>query len=161
MLRPVFAPHLATLAGMSRSVDDWIYDNILIPYGGRLFSIADAVTTLDETFDAYGVSPSFFTDWRWYKNIHGENRDYNKRAIDQYLRNVTTLIDYRVEIPPMPRNVGRRILSLSEKIFYTMAKAENSNSNRSSSAHCQLAAWHRRACRRRIKDYCRFACGGR
>ena len=140
VLRPVFAPHLATLAGMSRSVDDWIYDNILIPYGGRLFSIADAVTALDEKFDAYGVSPSFFTDWRWYKDIHGKKRDYNKRAIDQYLRNVATLIDYRVEIPPMPRNVGRSILSLSEKIFYTMAKAENSNSTR---PHPRIANWLR------------------
>ena len=140
VLRPVFAPHLATLPGMSRSVDDWIYDNILIPYGGHLFSIEDAITALDDLFDAYGVSPSFFTDWRWYKNVHGESRDYNRRAVDQYIQNVATLIDYRVEIPPMPRNVGRRILSLAEKTFYTMSKAENSNSTK---PYPQIANWLR------------------
>jgi 2-polyprenyl-3-methyl-5-hydroxy-6-metoxy-1,4-benzoquinol methylase len=133
VLAPFFKPHLATLKGMSRSVEDWIYDNILIPYTGRLFSIADAIAALDESFDIYGTSPSFLTDWRWYKEIHGEQRRaYNQRAVDQYLRNVTTLIDYRVEIPPMPLKTGKRTLALAEKIFYSMVAMENSGSTEKS-----------------------------
>lgn len=130
VLRPVFAPHLATLKGMSRSVDDWIYDNILIPYSGRLFSIKDAVKALDDSFDLYSMSPNFLTDLRWYKNICGSQREYNRRAVDQYMANLVTLIDYRVEIPPLRANDGKRLLSLAEKVFYTMKDMENSGSTR-------------------------------
>ncbi|MEI9888785.1 MAG: class I SAM-dependent methyltransferase [Rhizomicrobium sp.] len=127
-LRPIFAPHLATLKGMSRPIDDWMYDNILIPYGGRLFSMKAAITALDGSCDVYGTAPHFLTDWRWYKAIHGEDRRYNARGIEQYLSNVANLIDYRVEIPPLPERQGNEILENAEALFYTMAEMENSGS---------------------------------
>ena len=70
-LRPVFEPHLATLAGRSRLVDDWILDVVIQPWVGSTLTIADAIEALDGAFDVYGSSPQFFTDWRWYKDIHG------------------------------------------------------------------------------------------
>ena len=94
-LLPVFAPHLATLAGMSRRQDDWIIDNLLNPASiGPLLSIPDAVSTLDGEFDVFGASPRFLTDWRWYKAI-GTSGRYNERAIAEYWANVHNLLDYR------------------------------------------------------------------
>jgi SAM-dependent methyltransferase len=47
-LLPVFVPHLSSLSGMTRSHTDWIYDNLLIPYTGRLFGIEDAINALGQ-----------------------------------------------------------------------------------------------------------------
>ena len=69
VLCDVFQSHLSKLPGKTRSVEDWVYDNILIPYVGKLFSIADAIEALNSDFELHGSSPSVFTDWRWYKSI--------------------------------------------------------------------------------------------
>lgn len=92
ILRPVFAPHLATLKGMTRSVDDWIVDNLLNPASiGPTFSIPQACEALDDEFDLLGCSPRFLVDWRWYK----EGGSGNQWAIDAYWKQAHNLFDYR------------------------------------------------------------------
>lgn len=92
ILRPVFAPHLATLKGMTRSVDDWIIDNLLNPASiGPTFSIPDALTALDGRFELLGCSPRFLVDWRWYK----EQKPGLQWAIDAYWEQANNLMDYR------------------------------------------------------------------
>ncbi len=92
ILRPVFAPHLATLKGMTRSVDDWIIDNLLNPASiGPTFSIPEACEALDGRFEVLGCSPRFPMDWRWYKDA----KPGNQWAIDSYWRNAHNLMDYR------------------------------------------------------------------
>ncbi|MDP7420615.1 MAG: methyltransferase domain-containing protein [bacterium] len=101
-LRPFFSKHLATLKGMSRSIDDWIIDNTLNPIvGGKFLSIEDAIHALSGEFQVYGVSPHFFTDWRWYKDIHGKDKSSNDLAIDSYRRNLHNLLDYRYVYEPI------------------------------------------------------------
>jgi len=95
-LKPVFAPHLATLKGMTRSVEDWIVDNILNPASiGPTFSIPDALEAVEGKFCVLGCSPRFLIDWRWYKEADSSN----KWAIESYWRNCHNLYDYR-EIRP-------------------------------------------------------------
>ncbi len=97
MLRPVFAPHLATLKGMTRSVDDWIIDNLLNPASiGPTFSIPEACEALDGRLDVLGCSPRFLMDWRWYK----ESEHGNQWAIDAYWEQAHNLFDYRRIDPP-------------------------------------------------------------
>lgn len=92
VLRPVFAPHLATLTGMTRSVDDWIVDNLLNPASiGPTFSIPDACAQLAGRFEVLGCSPRFLTDWRWYK----AQTPGNQWAIDSYWTQAHNLMDYR------------------------------------------------------------------
>ncbi len=92
MLRPIFAPHLATLKGMTRSVDDWIIDNLLNPASiGPTFSIPEACEALDGRFEVLGCSPRFLLDWRWYKDA----RPGNQWAIDAYWEQAGNLLDYR------------------------------------------------------------------
>lgn len=58
-LRPLFSPHLASLTGRSRLVDDWILDVIVRPWVGEMLSVADAVAALDGDFDCYGGVAAF------------------------------------------------------------------------------------------------------
>ena len=97
-LLPAFAPHLATLRGMTRRHDDWIVDNLLSPASiGPLLSIPDAIAALDGEFDVYGASPRFLVDWRWYKAIAGESDGFNDRGIRTYWATVHNLLDFRGE----------------------------------------------------------------
>ncbi len=108
-LLPVFAPHLDTLAGMSRRQDDWIIDNLLNPASiGPLLSIPDAISTLDGEFDVFGASPRFLTDWRWYKAIGADGR-FNELAIDQYWANLHNLLDYRQLSSPRDPSDNQRL----------------------------------------------------
>jgi len=126
ILRPVFAPHLETLQGMSRPLDDWLYDNIFVPYSGKLFSIKDAITALYDDFDIYGTSPDFIQDWRWYKSIYGNDRLYNEHGMELYLSNVASFVDYRITLPAQTTASGETFLKLAEDAFYIMAEMENS-----------------------------------
>lgn len=116
-LRPVFEPHLATLKGRSRLVDDWILDVVIQPWMGSMLSIADAIEALDGAFDVYGSSPQFFTDWRWYKDIHGDGRDFNRNAIAAFYRELHNLIDYRQTLPPREPEANRELLALCDSIL--------------------------------------------
>lgn len=77
VLEPFFGEQLKTLKGMSRPVDDWIYDNIMQPTLGGRYSIKDAIMDAGQNLSVLGVSPHFLVDWRWYKDIHGEKCRYN------------------------------------------------------------------------------------
>jgi len=92
ILKPLFITHLATLNGMTRSVEDWIMDNILNPASiGPTFSIPEACEALEGRFSVLGCSPRFLLDWRWYK----EGDSSNAWAIKSYWRNCHNLLDYR------------------------------------------------------------------
>lgn len=117
ILRPVFQPHLDTLSGRSRLVDDWILDVIINPWLGSQLSIADAIETLDNEFDVYGVSPSFMSDWRWYKQIHGDDAAYNERAINAYYANLHNFIDYRFTWDARPEQPNQEMLAICDSLF--------------------------------------------
>jgi SAM-dependent methyltransferase len=109
-LLPVFSPHLSTVKGMTRRHDDWIVDNLLNPASiGPLLSIADAVAVLSGEFDVFGASPRFLIDWRWYKDIAGENDRFNEIALADYWANLHSLLDYRGVSPPRDPAENRRL----------------------------------------------------
>ena len=112
ILRPVFTPHLATLKGMTRSVDDWIIDNLLNPASiGPTFSIPDACAQLEGRFTVLGCSPRFLMDWRWYK----ESDSSNQWAIDSYWQQAHNLLDYRVVEPARDEADNRRLMTECEQ----------------------------------------------
>lgn len=107
VLRPVFAPHLATLTGITRSVDDWILDNLLNPASiGPTFSIPEACEALDGRFQVLGCSPRFLLDWRWYKDA----APGNQWAIDAYWQQAHNLLDYRRVEPPRSEGKNRALM---------------------------------------------------
>jgi SAM-dependent methyltransferase len=130
-LVPVFTPHLATLGGMSRSVEDWIYDNILNPFVGRTFGIDEAIEALGDEFDVYGSSPEFIVDLRWYKQLYGAERQFNENARIAYLENMINFLDYRVTVPAHDAKLGIAIRDLSRAAYATMQAIEASGGRRS------------------------------
>lgn len=125
ILRPFLTRSLKQLPGMSRSADDWIYDNVLQPIIGELFSIEDAIKCLHDQFDAYSTSPHFSVDWRWYKNICGPQKKYNNHLINAYKENIHNLIDYRHVFKPVNPVVINKLERLSQSIFDTSINMQN------------------------------------
>jgi SAM-dependent methyltransferase len=123
-LVPLFGPHLKTLTGMSRSVEDWIEDNVLIPFVGKTFGIDEAVAALGDSFDVYGSSPQFTTDLRWYKQLYGEERRFNERTATAYLENMMNFLDCRVTLPPHDAALGVSIRDLCRRIYQAMQTLE-------------------------------------
>lgn len=121
ILRPVFTPHLATLKGMTRSVDDWIVDNLLNPASiGPTLSIPEAITALDSEFDVLNSSPRFLSDWRWYK----ASPPGNQWALDAYWTTCHNLLDYRKIEPPRPEQQNRDLMDVCLKLRASVAAIE-------------------------------------
>ena len=117
ILRPVFEPHLNTLKGRSRLVDDWILDVIIHPWVGSMLSVADAIEALDFDYDVYGSSPRFLTDWRWYKEIVGDNRNWNERGLESYYANLHNFLDFRDIFEPREELENQELLAICDSLF--------------------------------------------
>jgi SAM-dependent methyltransferase len=127
-LTPYIQPHLQHLRGMSRPVEDWILDSIVQPMRDRrLLSIPDVVSCLDREFDVYGSSPRFLTDWRWYKEIIGDDRRFNELALDNYYKNNLNLLDYRFDFPEHSRAYGEKLEALGSRSWDLMCEIEHGN----------------------------------
>lgn len=112
-LMPVFSPQLSTLKAMSRRHDDWIIDNLINPASiFRLISIPGAIDVLKNEFDFYASSQHFVTDWRWYKEIVGKDRQFNKLAVEQYHQNAHNFLDYRRVMSPISPSLNHQLFKL-------------------------------------------------
>ncbi|REL26049.1 methyltransferase domain-containing protein [Thalassotalea euphylliae] len=129
-LTPFFTEQLSHLKGMSRNIRDLILDNIVHPFVGKPLSIAQAVQTLDENFNVYNASPGFITDWRWYKDIYGNNISANQTVINLFGSNIHNFIDYRSTAPALASEIGDQIVDLSSKLVEAiLAIGENTDFN--------------------------------
>jgi hypothetical protein len=123
ILAPIFEPHLRTLEATTRSSKDWILDNIVHPFTGKLFGIDEAIEVLGDEFDVYASSPHFFLDWRWYKRIAGRG-DYNARAVRAFRRLVCNMLDYRSNLSPHDEALGVAVLEACKQVYALMQRSE-------------------------------------
>jgi SAM-dependent methyltransferase len=117
-----FANDIASLRGMTRSIEDWVIDNIIQPNLGKMLSIEDAILTVQDSFIPMGVSPRFWVDWRWYKQIHGEANQPQKELIQCYHLNLHNLLDYRISEPAMNEDSTGKILAENSSNIMQVAK---------------------------------------
>ena len=130
ILKPLFEPHLKTLKGMSRPVDDWLLDNIVQPYDRvKLLNIPDAISSLTDNFDILGTSPKFITDWRWYKDIVDEEFSFNGVAIESYYRQNLNLVDYRFVFPQHSQEFGLELEAKCAEAWKLMCRLESGTIN--------------------------------
>jgi 2-polyprenyl-3-methyl-5-hydroxy-6-metoxy-1,4-benzoquinol methylase len=100
ILAEAFGPHLQTIPSMTRSVQDWIHDNVMNPaYMGIMLSLPMAIDDLGSTLSVLGTSPRFGSDWRWFKSLQGDQRAFNSHYLQQYARSLHNFADYRSEWP--------------------------------------------------------------
>ncbi len=124
-LLPMFTAHLDSLAGMSRRYDDWIIDNLIHP--GSIIdniSIPEILDKFATQLDYYAASPHFVTDWRWYKQITGEQRSQNRIATEQYWRNAHNFLDYRRLLPTQEVESGQQLYALCTDVRHLIGKYE-------------------------------------
>lgn len=92
----MFEPHLGTMRAMTRSAVDWVHDNMMNPaYFDLCLTIPSALRELGGTVTALGTNPSFGTDWRWFKALHGPARNFNQHVIDEYESALHNFLDYQ------------------------------------------------------------------
>lgn len=100
ILVEAFAPHLATIRGMTRSPEDWVHDNMMNPaYFDLCLTLRMALDEVGREFQAVGTSPLFRRDWRWFKALHGGRFEFNQTLLDECDRLAPCFLDYRVEQP--------------------------------------------------------------
>lgn len=129
-LLPVFSPHLSQLPGMTRRYDDWIIDTLINPAScSDLFTISDALTAFPEQIEFFSSSPHFVTDWRWYKDIYGPNRNFNQIALQQYWENIHNLLDYRFTFPPRDVTLNKQLYQICKSIRHNIQQYENNPKN--------------------------------
>jgi protein-L-isoaspartate O-methyltransferase len=94
----MFEPHLATMKAMTRSVTDWVQDNMINPaYFDLYLTIPDVLAEVGGEMTVVGTAPSFEVDWRWFKSLHGDSRDFNNYMIRQYQAQQHNLLDHEVD----------------------------------------------------------------
>ncbi len=97
----VFGRHLATMAAMTRSHEDWVRDCLLntayLPVALPLRLVIDSI---GPEMESLSFSPNFSVDWRWFKTGAGDARCLNALASNNYLANLHNFIDWRKMAPP-------------------------------------------------------------
>lgn len=82
ILMAAFSAHLSSMQAMSRLHEDWIQDNLLNP--AALTGVLTPAILLETlpNFDVYETYPKIMTDWRWYKELTGENKSLNQVLLE-------------------------------------------------------------------------------
>lgn len=127
ILLPIFEDHIRTLSGMSRLPEDWLIDTIIIPFSGSLFSLVDAIDSLESNFYFYRSSPNFVSDWRWYKDINTGNSSFNDFARECFLKNQHNFIDYRFSTPERKIQDNFELVTLCKSVYEYSKVFEDSN----------------------------------
>lgn len=70
-LTSFFTEQMSNLKGMSRSVEDWVRDDLLNPafQSSNLLSIGKVIELLPDNINILGTSQNMFTDYSWYKDV--------------------------------------------------------------------------------------------
>jgi 2-polyprenyl-3-methyl-5-hydroxy-6-metoxy-1,4-benzoquinol methylase len=124
VMRPFFQMNLEALPGANTLVDDFMMDSVIqhYPKDGKMQSVSDTIDALMGDFEIYASSPNFMVDWRWYKNIHGDQAQHNQRAIEQYERNIHNMLDYRGVSTAVTAAQSATIRGLCDNIFEATKK---------------------------------------
>ena len=113
ILCSAFSSHLNTLSSISRTHQHWLQDCLLNPhiYVGPL-SPNICFDVLGNEFAIYNSVPKLAHDWRWYKSLYGNSREFNLQFLKSYDAACHNLIDYRFVYNNRDINDNRKLESL-------------------------------------------------
>jgi SAM-dependent methyltransferase len=96
LLSAAFEPHLRTIPAMTRTCTDWVHDNVMNPaYFGILLTVPMVLEELGGAFEVLGSAPRFAAEWRWFKSLCGEHREFNRHFLAEYHANLHNFLDHR------------------------------------------------------------------
>jgi 2-polyprenyl-3-methyl-5-hydroxy-6-metoxy-1,4-benzoquinol methylase len=72
-----FEAQMKSAKGMSRSVEDWVKDDMLNPAfnNDKILTLEKAIQAFPEDFSVLGSSQKIFTDYSWYKDLNYKERN--------------------------------------------------------------------------------------
>ena len=84
-------------------------------YLGVILTVPMVLDELGDSFDVLGTSPRFGADWRWFKGLCGEERDFNRHLLAEYHAALHNFLDHRSILPARDpaRNVGLESAALA------------------------------------------------
>lgn len=84
-----FEPQFSKLEGMSRSIEDWVKDDMLNPafYNNDLLSLEEAIDIFPNNYYVLGSSQRIFTDYSWYKDLSYNERENIAKQFKQKQHN--------------------------------------------------------------------------
>lgn len=99
----MFGPHLSTIANMTRSHEDWVKDCLLNPhYLNVALPLDTLLDTIGGQMEVLATFPRFTADWRWFKALTGEARQFNAHTLDACRSHTLSFVDYRRLFAPRP-----------------------------------------------------------
>jgi hypothetical protein len=103
---------------MSRSINDWVIDNLINPASITLgneneFSFPIAIKSLSDDFIFYGSSPNFISNYKWYKDVL-DSKSYNLSIIEDYYSKVHNLINTN-EVGTSTISDNKLLINLTKK----------------------------------------------
>jgi hypothetical protein len=102
------------MKAMTRSATDWVQDNMINPaYFDLYLTIPDVLSEVGDTMTVVGTNPLFGSDWRWFKALFGEARDFNNHIIRQYQAAQHNLVDHRIEFAQPNLELNQRLETAS------------------------------------------------
>ena len=117
ILYKAFSSHLKTLKNMSCPYLDWIKDVLLNPGFLTIHPSPNTIfNDISKNFNYYNSYPSFHTDWRWYKDLHGSKKNLKKVFLKNYNINSHNFFDYKKiyesQNSTLNQNLERKSMSL-------------------------------------------------
>ena len=98
LLSDAFDTHLKTITSMTRNTVDWVQDNMINPAYFKLsLTVPMVVEDIGSTFEIIESNPKFRQDWRWFKTMYGENKQFNEQYLTAYKNINHNFIDYRFD----------------------------------------------------------------
>jgi len=123
----MFKPHLDTMSAMTRSATDWVQDNMMNPaYFDLCLTIPEVLQDMDGMLTALGVNPSFATDWRWFKALHGDARAFNRHMIGEYETALHNFFDYQLVFSQPDAELNRKIEKMCLEFIESVRAYERS-----------------------------------
>jgi SAM-dependent methyltransferase len=112
-----FSSHLSKLGTNTRSIKDWVLDNIINSYhkDGSIYTMGEVIKTLDD-FEFQSSVPTFLLDLQWYKNYKFEENKNNDFLEYELRRLETYLLDWRVAEKELLGLSGEKCASVNECI---------------------------------------------
>ena len=132
----IFETDFLSLENTSRSLDDWVLDNIIQPRPSNWsFGIHDLLKLVVQKYPDMkyvSSSPSFFTEWAWYKSQPKMMEHQNLRILKAWHSFAPYTIDLRLSanapnLIPLPKNIEEEIRAICDKVSLNTSNIYISN----------------------------------
>jgi len=132
MLSNAFEPHLAQLGGMSRPIEDWIWDNLLNPAAASLaasneFSIDKCFEFFGNEFYYYGSSPILMQNFTWYKNLFAEPNNYNSIFLESFNSQRHNLLNHNEVVIQNNSDINKELYKACKKFALQLEQKDPIN----------------------------------